>query len=287
MTKKNTPNYGWAQDDRDLEKREALGNPVDIESDNGFRDLGGIMFERCVIQGDAPEGYASWDQWVAQGHPYRGVTIRASIPEDWKTAPTPDLDSDGKPLLAAPQPAPATGDEREALSEDQWLALAERHASADWNSDQPDGFLSAVKALVADAMSLPASAAHRREDRRDAVLDQVMTERDAYHDRADKLAEGIAEFFGVEIGEHSNLNCPWQNAEEWLGSREALAMKTNAARYQFIKQSGLILSGGHQKFGWPISPFGEQCDKYIDAAMQRTAAPAHGEPGALEQGDAL
>lgn len=43
-------------------------------------------------------------------------------------------------------------------------------------------------------------------------LDQVMTERDSYHETADKLAFAIAEFFGIDIGEHSNLNCPWDRA---------------------------------------------------------------------------
>ncbi|WP_278651932.1 hypothetical protein [Pandoraea pnomenusa] len=43
-------------------------------------------------------------------------------------------------------------------------------------------------------------------------LGQVIDERDQYHDAAEKLADAIAKHFGVEIGEHSNLNCPWQNA---------------------------------------------------------------------------
>lgn len=47
------------------------------------------------------------------------------------------------------------------------------------------------------------------------------------------------------------------------------ADKVDAERYRFIVKHKLILSGGHQKFGWPISPFGEQCARYIDAAIQR------------------
>lgn len=50
----------------------------------------------------------------------------------------------------------------------------------------------------------------------------------------------------------------------------------DAARYRFIKRSGLILSGGHHKFGWPISPFGDQCDGYIDAAMSNQAQKGGG-----------
>ena len=45
---------------------------------------------------------------------------------------------------------------------------------------------------------------------------QTIKERDYYHEMADKLADAIAEHFGVDIGEHSNMNCPWENALEWI-----------------------------------------------------------------------
>lgn len=54
-----------------------------------------------------------------------------------------------RPWRAAPGASPQPSQARE-LSEDEWLNLAERHACADWGSDKPDGFLFAVKALVAD-----------------------------------------------------------------------------------------------------------------------------------------
>ncbi|ARP89782.1 hypothetical protein CAL14_05355 [Bordetella genomosp. 9] len=45
------------------------------------------------------------------------------------------------------------------LTDDQWVDLAERHANSDWNSDQPDGYLNAVKALCQDFLSiLPAAS---------------------------------------------------------------------------------------------------------------------------------
>ncbi|WP_454752171.1 DUF551 domain-containing protein [Cupriavidus necator] len=49
-------------------------------------------------------------------------------------------------------------------------------------------------------------------------MDQVMKERDDYHEIADKLANGVAEHFDIDIGEHSNLNCPWSNALDALDS---------------------------------------------------------------------
>src|SRR6185437_7952711 len=45
---------------------------------------------------------------------------------------------------------------------------------------------------------------------------RVIDERDQYHEWADKLADAIAERFGVEIGEHSSLNSPWTNALEFI-----------------------------------------------------------------------
>lgn len=47
--------------------------------------------------------------------------------------------------------------------------------------------------------------------------DETIRERDCYHDWADKLAAAIAEFTGADIGEHSSVNNPWQNALDALG----------------------------------------------------------------------
>lgn len=45
---------------------------------------------------------------------------------------------------AAPQPS------AKALTAEQWLALAERHANADWNASNPDGYLQAIMAVCND-----------------------------------------------------------------------------------------------------------------------------------------
>lgn len=45
---------------------------------------------------------------------------------------------------------------------------------------------------------------------------QIMKERDLYSDKADELAQAIADHFGVKIGEHSSANNPWENALEWM-----------------------------------------------------------------------
>ncbi|AIU29325.1 hypothetical protein LV28_24570 [Pandoraea pnomenusa] len=68
-------------------------------------------------------------------------------------------------------------------------------------------------------------------------LGQVIDERDQFHDAAEKLADAIAKHFGVEIGEHSNLNCPWQNALDHIAQatkRAADAQQVGAARYEKV-----------------------------------------------------
>lgn len=50
--------------------------------------------------------------------------------------------------------------------------------------------------------------------RLDAALDEEISTRDQYHEWADRLAAEIARYFGVDIGEHSNANNPWEQAYE-------------------------------------------------------------------------
>jgi hypothetical protein len=69
------------------------------------------------------------------------------------------------------------------------------------------------------ASNKAAAVAARPTD--DALWDQTLTERDNYHEWADKLANAIAEHFGIEIGEHSNLNNPWPVALEALENMAA------------------------------------------------------------------
>lgn len=46
----------------------------------------------------------------------------------------------------------------------------------------------------------------------DRALGKTIEQRDRYHEVADDLAARIAAITGVDIGEHSSANCPWQNA---------------------------------------------------------------------------
>ncbi|MCX2894834.1 hypothetical protein ORG27_14740 [Stenotrophomonas lactitubi] len=48
----------------------------------------------------------------------------------------------------------------------------------------------------------------------DRALGETIDQRDRYHEVADELADQIARITGVDLGEHSSSNCPWQNAIE-------------------------------------------------------------------------
>ncbi|MBC8742010.1 hypothetical protein F6X40_36335 [Paraburkholderia sp. UCT31] len=80
-------------------------------------------------------------------------------------------------------------------------------------------------------------AALARADDSETALDQVMRERDDYHEWADKLADGIAEHFGVDIGEHSNLNNPWAVALDTLA---CMPLASNDACDKGMKDSARL-----------------------------------------------
>ena len=49
----------------------------------------------------------------------------------------------------------------------------------------------------------------------------TIEQRDSAEQWADDLAQAIGEKFGVEIGEHSSLNCPWEEALNWIQADDA------------------------------------------------------------------
>lgn len=59
----------------------------------------------------------------------------------------------------------------------------------------------------------------------------------------------------------------WKLQEASEAAPQAQADARDAERYRFIVSKKLILSGGTEQFGWPIAPFGSECDRYIDAAI--------------------
>ena len=81
-----------------------------------------------------------------------------------------------------------------ALTDDEWYDLAQRHATDDWNCDQPDGYLNSIKAVVRDALAASSnrSPAELIDDARDAARYQWLRSMRAvqHWDRLGHYAEG-------------------------------------------------------------------------------------------------
>ena len=98
-----------------------------------------------------------------------------------------------------------------------------------------------------------------------------------HKEEADKM-ESILEFFDslpdAPPEEGVTESGPLRAARvlRTMAAPQAQDVQRDAARYRFIKQHHLILSGGTKTFGWPIAPFGDECDRYIDAAIAAGAA---------------
>jgi hypothetical protein len=56
---------------------------------------------------------------------------------------------------------------------------------------------------------------------------QLIGERDHAEDLADLIVNALERLFDQDFGEHSNLNCPWHNAYEFLEAKNAEAEKSN------------------------------------------------------------
>ncbi len=145
--------------------------------------------------------------------------------------------AEGRKASLSAQPSPGgQGDAREQFetwatsrgwSIQQWEGGLQRYCSYDtermWEAfqaalaaRQPVGEKEVVDAMVDKAwnrfeVALNAEDGDTPEDR---VLSETIDQRDRYHEVADDLAGHIAAITGVEIGEHSSANCPWQNAIE-------------------------------------------------------------------------
>ncbi len=72
--------------------------------------------------------------------------------------------------------------------------------------------------LYAAHPSAPAQPVARPSD--DELWDKTLKERDDLHEMADALADAISKHFGVEIGEHSSANSPWQNALDAIAEKK-------------------------------------------------------------------
>ncbi|HHQ2810285.1 TPA: hypothetical protein ACSPM7_005427 [Pseudomonas aeruginosa] len=71
----------------------------------------------------------------------------------------------------------------------------------------------------------------------------TIEQRDNAEHWADQLAKAIAERFGVDIGEHSNLNCPWNEALVWMQQPPAQAQHSVPAYVSYTTRPAESLAG--------------------------------------------
>ncbi|QGM11144.1 hypothetical protein EIELFIGP_01719 [Stenotrophomonas maltophilia] len=90
----------------------------------------------------------------------------------------------------------------------------------------------------------PAQADQEYLESLDRALEGVIDERDRYHEMADDLAGHIAAITGVDIGEHSSANCPWQNAIEAAEEYQP-AQAVDLERFRPAVMTALGLSSPH------------------------------------------
>ena len=99
--------------------------------------------------------------------------------------------------------------------------------------------------------AVPAASGQRPTD--DALWDQTLQERDGYHEWADKLANAIGLHLGVDIGEHSSANNPWNKALDAIMAAPGVAELTDD---QWIN-----LAQRHVNADWNS----EESDGYLNA----------------------
>lgn len=73
-------------------------------------------------------------------------------------------------------------------------------------------------------------------DRHEREITELIDQRDKYHDIADRLSLDIAAYLGVDIGEHTSGNFPWDNAIEAVAEAPPAAARVNAELVAALEQ---------------------------------------------------
>lgn len=92
---------------------------------------------------------------------------------------------------------------------DRLAEIQDRAAKARAGSHDVDWLIAEVKTLRSQL-----ATAERQNRQLDQALGETIDDRDQIHEMADKLAYAVAP--EEVIGEHSSMNCPWENALELI-----------------------------------------------------------------------
>ncbi|MGE1316210.1 hypothetical protein [Pseudomonas aeruginosa] len=120
----------------------------------------------------------------------------------------------------------------------------------------------------------------------------TIEQRDNAEHWADQLAKAIAERFGVDIGEHSNLNCPWNEALVWMQQPPTQAQHSvpgdimrDAQRYRWLRDQQFYFSFSTENSDAGISSCTAGMSSrfknlsWVDAAIDSAIAAAPGKEG--------
>lgn len=104
-------------------------------------------------------------------------------------------------------------------------------------------------------------------------LEEVIKERDEYHDIADQLADQIAAITDTDVGEHTSANNPWSNA--MLAADEYLAKNFDPTMYaSYLKGKFSTAFDALRMIAWQNKElWSRQCAK---DALEKIAAAEQG-----------
>lgn len=112
----------------------------------------------------------------------------------------------------------------------------------------------------------------------DDMWDQTLTERDNYHEAADDLTAAIAKHFGQDFGEHSNLNCPWDNALGYMADAPqppgGPVTREEAEKFLVAYHAEVWAAGEDEEARVAYDEAGRQLAKEFLAHFTDEAAPA-------------
>jgi hypothetical protein len=113
----------------------------------------------------------------------------------------------------------------------------------------------------------------------DHLWNETLRDRDTYHEWADKLANAIAKYFGAEIGEHSNMNCPWAEALDVIEyAAPAIAARVVPEGWRLVPTK----LTREMRHAWDRAPQNEDDDIEFAGAYQAMIAAAPQAPAAQE-----
>ena len=174
--------------------------------------------------------------WIDMGdtEPWPGTVIATTVPDGGVTPVCIDPEADDRPadracIAALHNAAPALLDAADALAtlrleHESWGAIIDglRATVAEMRTQRDADVMTALmrQSEVFDVTF--ATVTRERDEARKALATEehnhelTIARRDDAQSWADSLANQIAEAADHEIGEHSNLNNPWDNAQDGL-----------------------------------------------------------------------